>query len=139
MFTNNRLALNSLKKTVNSISSKLAYKKSQRSLLDLARHNDICSSIRPKVGKVFVSPDFERLKLQQLDICRRSIIDISIQESDSDIESVKLKYKEFFTNIQHDVSKNVFLKLSKIAKCTETKILRSQKIKHENKLIFNFD
>ena len=77
-----------------------------------------------------------RLKLQQLDNCRLGVIDISIQEADSDIESLKLRFKSFFANVQGNVSKQQFLNLSKLAKSTENSILLSQKRKHENKLFY---
>ena len=63
MFPNSRLVFYNLKYSVQSISSKLAHRKSQRSLLDLAIQNDICSSIRPKIGKCFKDPELERQEI----------------------------------------------------------------------------
>ena len=96
MFSNSRLIFYNLKRSVESISSKLAHRKSQRSLLDLSIYNDICSSVRPKIGKIFIDPELERLKLQHLDECRRKLIEVSIQEADSDIVYLKSKYKDVF-------------------------------------------
>lgn len=136
MFPNNRLLFSNLKHSVVSISSKLAYRKSQRSLLDIAIYNDICSSLRPKIGKNFTDPGLERLKLQYLDNCRRNLINISIQEADNDIESLKLQHKHLLTNSQNNITRKQYLSLSKLAKSTEIKILSWQKSKHENKLLY---
>ena len=137
MFSNSRLLFSNLKHSIVSVSSKLAYRKSQRSLLDIAVFNDICSSLRPKIGKIFVDPDLERLKLHYLDDCRSKLIDISIQEADSNIESLKLEYQNLLTNSQNIITKKQYLALCKLAKSTEIKILSSQKTKHENKLLYS--
>ena len=56
-----------------SVSSKLAYRKSQRIFLDRVQGLDICSSIRPKIGEVFIDPDLDNLKSQHLKECRLKI------------------------------------------------------------------
>ena len=104
-------------------------------MLDLALQSDICSSIRPKIGKVFGDPILENLKLKHLDTCRKKLIEISILEADSDLLSLKSGYKEILTNSQKDLTKKQFLTISKLAKSTESKILKQQKKKHDNKII----
>ena len=136
MLPGSRLIFNNIKHSIVSTSSKLAYRKSQRSLLDLARQSDICSSIRPKVGKVFLDPVLENLKLEHLDECRKKLLEVSILEADNDINSLKVRYQELFTEGQLNLTKKQYLSVSKLAKSTESKILLSQKSKHENKLIY---
>ena len=110
------LVFKNVKQLIINISSKLAYRKSQRSFMDLALQSDICSSIRPKIGKVFVDPNLENLKQQHLDDCRKKLIEICIIEADSDLLSLKSTFKDVLTNSQNDLDKKQLLAVSKLAK-----------------------
>ena len=127
----------SLKKSVLSISSKLAYRKSQRNFLEVVRNNDLCTSLRPKVGKVYKYTDLEHLKDTCLEECRLKLLDISITEAENDIGLLKGQYITLFNTCQDNISKAQYISLTNLAKLTEKKILMSQKKKHENKLIFS--
>ena len=88
--------LESLRSRIISISEKLAYRKSQRVFLDTVQHLNLCSSIRPKIGKIFSSPEFESLKKQYLEECRLKIAAVSLQEADSGIKNMKREFQRFF-------------------------------------------
>ena len=126
--------LSTLNKTIVSVSEKLAYRKSQRSFLNSVQELDLCSSIRPKIGKVFSDPDLENLKNQYLDDCRLKIARISLQEANNDIIVLKQEFRNLFISCQNNLSQSDYLNLSRLAKSTENRILFSQKVKHENKI-----
>ena len=138
MLPGSRLIFNDIKRSVVNISSKLAFRKSQRSLLDLAFQSDLCSSIRPRVGKVFSDPNLEQLKLKHLDDCRKKIIEVSIHEADTDISLLKSRFKNNFSEFQSSLDKKQYLEVCRLAKSIENKILSTQKRKYENKLIREF-
>ena len=126
--------LSTLNKTIVSVSEKLAYRKSQRNFLNSVQELDLCSSIRPKIGKVFSDPELEDLKNQYLDDCRLKIARISLEEANNDIIVLKQEFRNLFISCQNNLSQSEYLNLSRLAKSTENRILFSQKVKHENKI-----
>ena len=79
-----------------SLASKLARRKSQRKFLDLVSNMDLCSSIKPSIGKVFMDSELESLKYRYLEECRLNILQISITEAENDIVSLKKELKNVF-------------------------------------------
>ena len=69
---------------------------SQRIFLDRVLALDICSSIRPKIDKVFIDPDLDNLKSQYLKEYRLKIARINLQEADNDIIHLKQQFNDFF-------------------------------------------
>ena len=128
-------SFSNLQKSVVSLSSKLARNKSQRMLLDTVLNWDLCTSIRPKIGKIFNNPDLESLKCQYLEECREKIVQVSMTEADNNITLLKRQLNDIFHSCQSQISRSNYIKLCKLAQSNESTILLSQKKKHRNKLV----
>ena len=128
--------ISDLKKSVASVSSRLAHRKSQRSFLDTVLKWDLCSSVRPKIGKSFSSRVHESQKSEFLEECRVNLVKISIDEADSDISMLRKKFKDLLLSSQELQSKDEYGVVSWQAKRREN-FLNSQRKKHRNKLVFH--
>ena len=67
--SNGSLALPDFSSRIISISSKLARRKSQLAFLKIGLEWDLCSSIRPRIGKSFSDAEMETSKAQCLEEC----------------------------------------------------------------------
>ena len=106
---------------------KLHARVSQKQLLVSVKNDDklmdskIISSIKPKIGKVFIYPDLEKLKRDILLKARSDIIDISLTEANRDqldLESkIKLEKTKIMSNDPNVISEDelnaeIFKKIS---------------------------
>ena len=133
--SNNQMTFPTFQSRIFSISGKLARRKSQRSFLETTLKWDLCSSIRPKIGKSFSNDETELLKSQCLEDCRVKLVQLSIEDADQDILSLKKELKSTFESAELSLSLSDYMKLSKVSHSNESSILSSQMKKHHNKLL----
>ena len=128
--------LTSLYSTARKLSVKLANRKSQLTLLSSADCQvlNTCSSIRPDIGKVFSYSDLEVLKKQVLTDARSAIVPISIEEANRDIVTIRKDLNNFLIKSQDSLSRKDYIMLANFTHKSESYQLRSQSIKHNNKL-----
>ena len=75
---------------------KLARRKSQYALLKSASGLDVCSSLRPKVGKIFTNPELEEKKIKCLENCRLELVGLAIEDAEKDLKDLNASYIDFF-------------------------------------------
>ena len=115
--------MSNLHKALISLSTRLAFRKSQRLFLDTVLKWDLCSSIRPKIGKSFHNPELDSLKSEHLEECRVKLVRICIAEANNDITKLKAKFKDMLLSCQEQVSKSDYTKLCNLATSKEKQIL----------------
>ena len=127
-------AIKNLRSTTLKLSSQLAMRKAQKLFLETASESNVCTSLRPKVGKRFSNPTLEARKSALLDECRKNLVKLGIEEASNDVQSLQNKYKKFFKSVEASQSKGTYIELSRLAKGTERKVLSIQHAKHKQKL-----
>ena len=84
-------------KEAKSIAKSLTHRKSQKSLL-LTGCNDLHTSLRSKIGRVFNTTTFEQRKSDRLEECTRDMVKIGLDEATQDVLNL-LKQKLYCLKI----------------------------------------
>ena len=122
------------KQAVVDLSCKLTRRKTQRALLESATSIDLLSSLRPKVGKVFINTHFEEQKRKCLEVCRIELVKIAIEEAEIEISELSTSHARLLNATKNEFSELDYQIINKTAKSNERKIICTQNKKHCNKI-----
>ena len=97
---------------------------------------DIFSSVRPKIGKVFPNDGFEERKKELLKVCRQNIIELGKEEALEMLERVKLDHSRIVEELQ-SLPPAQYRDLLNFSYRYEKKLLEQFTRKHQRKIEYH--
>ena len=116
---------------------KLARAKTKYTLLCDYPDEDIFSSVRPKIGKVFSTDGFEERKKELLKSCRHNIIELGKEEALEILERAKLDHSRIVGELQ-SLPPAQYRDLLNFSYRYEKKLLEQFTSKHQRKIEYHW-